>query len=94
MEHFESAMVPGAFLVDTFPICSSPDLWIWDVRLTTKPTVKNIPDWFPGAGFKQFAKTGRGLFGIAVDGPLNHVKETLKVRLPTIRIYSSIAQAE
>ena len=32
MEHFESAMVPGAFLVDTFPICSSTDLWVWDAR--------------------------------------------------------------
>ena len=27
MEHFESAMVPGALLVDTFPICSPPGLW-------------------------------------------------------------------
>ena len=29
MEHFESAIVPGAFLVDIFPIHSSPGLWIF-----------------------------------------------------------------
>jgi len=25
LEHLESAMIPGGFLVDTFPICLSPD---------------------------------------------------------------------
>jgi len=25
LEHFERAMIPGAFLVDTFPICLSPN---------------------------------------------------------------------
>ena len=67
---------------------------LWDAQLTVEPTVKNVPDWFPGAGFKQFARAGRGLFGIAVDGPLNYVKETLKVCLPAARIYTSIARAE
>jgi hypothetical protein len=59
--------------------------------LTTEYTVKNIPDWFPGAGFKQFAKAGRGLFDIAVDGPLDYVKETLKVRLPAAQAYTSLS---
>jgi len=48
-----------------------------------QPQVKYIPDWFPGAGFKQFAKTGQELFAVAVDGPLDFVKESLKVGLPT-----------
>ena len=52
MDHFESAMVPGAFLVDTFPIRSSPGLWVWDAQLTIEPTVKSVPNWFHGAGFK------------------------------------------
>ena len=94
MEYFEGAMVPGAFLVDTFTICSSLDLWVWDAQLTVEPTVKNVPDWFPGVGFKRFAKAGRGLFDIAVDGPLNHVKETLKVCLPAARIHTLIARAK
>ena len=41
--------------------------------------VKHIPEWFPGAGFKQFAKGGRKAFDVAVDGPLEYVKESLKV---------------
>ena len=43
--------------------------------------VKHIPEWFPGAGFKQFAKGGRKAFDAAVDGPLEYVKESLKVSL-------------
>jgi hypothetical protein len=50
--------------------------------------VKHVPDWFPGAGFKQFAKIGRELFDVAVDGPLDYVKESLKVgpSMPRARI--------
>ena len=51
-----------------------------DARLTTQP-VKHVPGWFPGTGFKQFAEVGRKLFDVAVDGPLDYVKESLKVRL-------------
>ena len=94
MEHFESAMVPGAFTVGTFPICSAPDLWIRDAQPTVESTAKNVPDWFPGAGFKQFAKARRGPFDIVVDGPLNYVKEALKVCLPAARIHTSIARAK
>ena len=41
--------------------------------------VKHVPEWFPGSGFKQFAKEARAMFDIAVDGPLEYVKESLKV---------------
>jgi len=43
------------------------------------PQVRHVPDWFPGAGFKRFAKVGRELSDAAANGPLDHVKETLKV---------------
>ena len=36
--------------------------------------VKHVPEWFPGAGFKHFAKEGRRLYDIAVDGPLKYVE--------------------
>ena len=49
--------------------------------LTIRPEVKHVPDWFPGAGFKHFAKEGGRLFDLAVDGPLEHGKEDLKVSL-------------
>lgn len=84
--HFEDAIVPGAFLIDTFPIRSSPEvLNPCGTRLTIRPPVKYVPGWFPGAGFKQFAKIGQVLFDIAVDGPFDYVKETLKVGLSALR---------
>ena len=43
------------------------------------PEVKYVPEWFPGAGFKRFAKEGGRLFGMAVEGPLEWVKGSLKV---------------
>ena len=82
MARLEDATIPGAFLVDTFPIRSFLRfLNPCDTQLTIRSQVRYVPDWFPGAGFKQFAKTGRGLFSVAVDGPLDFVKESLKVGL-------------
>ena len=43
------------------------------------PKVKYVPEWFPGAGFKRFAKEGGRVFGMAVEGPLEWVKGSLKV---------------
>ena len=51
--------------------------------------MKHVPDWFPGAGFKQFAKAGRELIDVAVNGPLDYVKESLKVGLPIHDTYIS-----
>jgi len=52
--------------------------------------VKYVPDWFPGAGFKQFANVGKTLFDVAVNGPLDFVKQSLKVRLQIARARVSI----
>ena len=49
--------------------------------LTFHPAVKHVPGWFPGVGFKHFAKEGGKLFDLAVDGPLECVKEDLRVSL-------------
>jgi len=43
--------------------------------------VKHVPAWFPGAGFKQFAKASQELFDVAVNDPLDCVKESMKVGL-------------
>ena len=78
----ERVMVPGAFLVDIFPIRSFGPQFLrpWTL-LTICPEVKHVPEWFPGAGFKHFAKEAGKLFAVAVDGPLEHVKENLRVSL-------------
>jgi hypothetical protein len=41
--------------------------------------VKYVPEWFPGAGFKTFARVARAKFDVAIDGPLDYVKELMKV---------------
>ena len=39
----------------------------------------HVPDWFPGAGFKTFARVARGKFDVIVNEPLEYVKELIKV---------------
>ena len=43
--------------------------------------MEHVPEWFPGAGFKTFARVARGKFDVAIDGPLDYVKELMKVSL-------------
>ena len=80
----EEATIPGAFLVDTFPICThqrESALHIPSVIILNVIIVKHMPSWFPGARFKHFAQAARKDLGIAVDGPLDFVRKSLKVRL-------------
>jgi len=41
--------------------------------------VRCIPDWFPGTGFKVLAKEARAKFDISIEGPLEYVKNAMKV---------------
>jgi len=75
-----AALVPGKFLVDVIPICGCLCAQIATYKhLTDPPTVRYIPDWFPGTGFKVLAKEVREKFKIAVDGPFEYVKHAMKV---------------
>jgi len=48
----------------------------------TKPwTVQYLPDWFPGTGFKALAKEVLKKYEISLDGPMEYVKEAMKVCL-------------
>ena len=75
----EEATIPGAFLVNTFPICTHQRESA--LHILSMIIVRHIPSWFPGARFKHFAQAARKDFEIAVDGPLDFVRENLKVRL-------------
>ena len=44
-----------------------------------RPTVKYVPEWFPGAGFKKFARTTKGKLEGSVNLPFQHVKESFQV---------------
>ena len=49
--------------------------------------VKYVPEWFPGAGFKSFArKAKKGLDRLA-DLPFYHVKESFEVREPYFHLH-------
>ena len=78
------ALVPGKFIADIIPIsaCACART-VTDKHLTKRLTVRYIPDWFPGAKFKVLAKETRDKFKVAVDGPMEYVKNAMKVRLHT-----------
>ena len=44
--------------------------------------VKYVPEWFPGVGFKRFAKTAKMHIDNLANLPFQHVKESLEVREP------------
>ena len=48
------------------------------------PTVKYIPEWFPGAGFKRFARLTRKGLEDSMDHPFQYVKEALQVCDPPL----------
>jgi len=76
-----AVMAPGKFLVDIIPIraclCAQT---VTCKHLTDPLIVRYIPDWFPGTGFKALAREARNKFDISVDGPLEYVKNAMKVR--------------
>ena len=82
VEILTSVLVPGRFLVDSIPIRASHWVSRNSTRKCLHPTlVKYVPEWFPGAGFKTTAREVRKMFDIAVRGPLDHVKESMKVSM-------------
>ena len=58
MDHFSESSQPGSFLVDVLPIRK----WFPFASLLSflpSETVKYVPAWFPGAGFKRKATIWR-----------------------------------
>jgi len=80
-----AVLVPGKFLVDVIPIrvCLRAQTVVYK-HLMNLLIVRYIPDWFPGTGFKALAKEAREKFKISVDGPLEYVKNAMKVRPQSI----------
>ena len=76
-----AVLVPGKFLADVIPIraCLCAQTAVYR-HLMNLLIVRYIPDWFPGTGFKALAKEARDKFKISVDGPLEYVKNAMKVR--------------
>lgn len=70
------AGVPGAYMVDVIPICKSryycPNELYWIFI-----SVKHIPAWFPGAGFKRELAALRSQCAEMVNSPITVVKEAM-----------------
>jgi len=43
-------------------------------------TVKYVPEWFPGAGFKTFARIAKENIDRSATLPFQHVKNSFEVR--------------
>lgn len=72
------AGTPGTFLVDSFPICkllltnnSHHD------QTQTSDIVKNVPAWFPGAGFHARAKEWQKYVAAMVEAPFQATKQQI-----------------
>ena len=45
----------------------------------TPRTVRYLPDWLPGTGFKALAKEAHDKYEVSRDGPMEYVKTAMKV---------------
>jgi hypothetical protein len=70
------ATIPGAFLVDIFPSSMNQPYCYGSGRSYYFPlTVKYIPEWMPGGGFKKQAREWRKLSEAMVEVPYKMVKD-------------------
>ena len=76
MQAVTDALTPGAYLVESIPQreCSNCLSRFRPYLLSTK-TVKYVPEWFPGAGFKSFAKYWKGKLHNLKDSMYQSAKE-------------------
>jgi hypothetical protein len=76
MKYFSISTTPGVYMVDLLPACKSfPSLPISLPILIL--TVKYIPCWMPGAGFKKAAEIYNEALQEFVNKPYNMVKEKI-----------------
>jgi len=61
------------------------------LKILTLMTVKYVPEWFPGAGFKAFARIAKENIDRSATLPFQHVKESFEVRefhlLSPVRVF-------
>jgi len=78
-EMLTNCFFPGAALVNTFPVRTyhvrAPSLNI-DASFE-RNQVRHLPEWCPGAGFKQYAKICRKLTRDLRDLPFNFVRKQM-----------------
>lgn len=76
-EQFSLATAPGGFLVNLAPARQLVHFHVFS-QLTRHP-VRHLPDWLPGTGFKETARSWASTLSEMVEGPHNFVKEQMVV---------------
>jgi hypothetical protein len=80
MAALAKAGTPGAFLVDTLPICPSfPSRLLLNFE-SGSLAVKHAPEWIPGAGFRRKARIWRVATIEMTVAPFAGVKQALVSR--------------
>jgi hypothetical protein len=87
------AAAPGAFLVDTFPIRKQLQIVLQEYIIEKDCTVKLIPEWFPGARFKQQAGRWKTLGEEMVDFPTKEVKKQYVGSYSSIFVHDYISDS-
>lgn len=76
----------GVWAVDIFPFRTSPFRTLEGILLVSHDrniTVRYLPSWFPGAGFKQSAVEWKKLIEAFVHEPYEDCKQKIVSRLHT-----------
>ena len=75
LHDFSVATTPGTFLVEFFPICTSCSSFY--CCLPELPTVKYVPEWFPGAGWKKTIASFKANYEASAAEPFDFVKREM-----------------
>lgn len=76
MHEFSEATIAGKWPVDIMPFCKFASQ-LRSNRLLTW-TVRYLPDWFPGAGFKQIARDMKHQLEQTTEQPYEFVKQQMR----------------
>lgn len=89
VQGFSESLEPGAFLVDVIPLRGSRFFLFSDAANAncsslshTLQTVRHVPDWFPGTGWKAKGKQFAELLDEMADIPYQYVKKQMVSRWP------------
>ena len=85
MPEFSAGFMPGAYLVDLLPFCGSR-FHSCVTCLLSGHTVRYIPSWIPGMGWKKLAKTWKHDLNAVLEIPYQFTKQEM------VRLHFSVAR--
>lgn len=86
MDQFSETTAANAFLVDVFPISEHIAYHVRYQNLDHSFSVKYIPSWFPGAGWKRKASLYHSTLQSMLNTPFDWVKQEMVTRLSPLQV--------